>query len=250
MEFNGRDQCASNAAQDLDESALPAIEQKIAQNPNDVMSRLTVIRYTKKHDSSKRAAVRLRHIRWFAEISPRFELLGAPDATPRRDQAGMEDYEALRKLWIRRLDENPSDPVTLDNATNFLRISDPAAAEAALSKAVKDPDHTVNLLGELYALSAIGVTAVDPSTGTPTSRDEQIASTPFTRQAREKLLKTENTRLLFSRLNTLSGAGDTVPCASCWSMQSPGSRRQRQTAFNQDRRVQDGLGTLVATSGR
>jgi TonB family protein len=203
---------AYKAAKDLDESGLAAIEHKIALNPNDVLSRLVVIRYTEQHDSAASAAVRLQHVRWFAEISPGFELLAAPEATPRREQAGTEDYEALRKLWMQKLEDNPSDPLTLDNATNFLRISDPAAAERALLKAVKNMDHAVDLLGELYAFAAMGVTAVNPYNGASTDRDEQIASNPFASEAREKLLKTENMRLLFSGLNTVSGAGDTAFC--------------------------------------
>jgi hypothetical protein len=205
---------AYKAAKDLDESGLAAIEQKIAQNPNDVVSRLVVIRYTEQHDSAASAVVRLRHVRWFAEISPGFELLAAPEATPRREQTGMEDYEALRKLWMQKLEDNPSDPVILDSATNFLRISDPAAAEGALLKAVKNTDHAVDLLGELYAFAAMGVTAVNPYNGASTDRDEQIASSPFASQAREKLLKAENMRLLFSGLNSVSGAGDTAFCVA------------------------------------
>lgn len=205
---------AYKAAKDLDESGLAAVEQKIARNPNDVPSRLILIRYTAQHDSAEMAAVRLRHVRWFAETSPGYELLAAPDATPRREQTGMEDYEALRKLWMQKLEDNPSDPVVLDSATNFLRISDPAAAERALLKAVKNTDHAVDLLGELYAFAAMGVTAVDPYSGASADRDEQIALSPFGSQAREKLLKTENMRLLFSGLNAVSGAGDTAFCVA------------------------------------
>lgn len=203
---------AYKAARDLDEAGLAAIQQKIARNPNDVTSRLVAIGYTAQHDSAANAALRLRHVRWFAETSPGFELLATPEAAPRREQAGTEDYEALRKLWTQKLDDNPSDPAMLDSATNFLRIADPAAAETALLKPVKDSDHAVDLLGELYAFAAMGVTAVDPFMGTATDRDEQIASSPFAQQAREKLLKTEDTRLLFSALNAVSGAGDTAFC--------------------------------------
>ena len=92
----------------------------------------------------------------------RFELLAAPEATPRREQTGLRDYEALRKLWMQKLEENTSDLAILDSATNFLGISDPAAAEGALLKAVKNTDHAAHLLGELYAFAGMGVTAVMP----------------------------------------------------------------------------------------
>jgi hypothetical protein len=89
---------------------------------------------------------------------------------------GTEDYEALRKLWMGKLEENPSDPVILDSATNFLRISDPPVVERALLGAVEnDTDHAVDLLGELYAFAAMGVTAVNPNNGTSTDWDGQIA---------------------------------------------------------------------------
>lgn len=112
---------AYKAAKNLDESELTVTEQKILQNPNDVLSAAS-------------AAVRLRHVRWFAENNPGFELLAAPEATPRREQTGLRDYEALRKLWMQKLEENTSDLAILDSATNFLGISDPAAAEGALLK--------------------------------------------------------------------------------------------------------------------
>ncbi len=201
-------------AKDLDEFGLAALEQKLAQNPADLTSRLAVVRYTMLHDSAANAALRLHHVRWFAEINPGFELLGFPAAAPRRDQAGSEDYEALRKLWLAKLLDNPADPAILDNATNFTRISDPVAVEDALVKAVNDPDHALVLLGELYAFAAMGVTAVDPNGGRPSDRQEQRASTPFAGQAREKLSKTENMRLLFSALNATSGAGDTAFCGA------------------------------------
>ena len=201
-------------AKDLDEAGLAAFEQKIAQNPADLTSRLVVVRYTMRHDSAANAALRLHHIRWFAEINPGFELLGSPAATPCRDQAGSEDYEALRKLWLAKLADNPSDPAILDNATNFTRISDPVAAEDALAKAVNDPDHALVLLGELYAFAAMGVTAVDPDSGRPSDRQQQRAATPFAGQARELLSKTENMRLLFSGLNATSGAGDIAFCSA------------------------------------
>jgi TonB family protein len=219
---------AYKTAKDLDESGLAALEQKIAQNPGDLTSRLAAVRYTLRHDSAANAALRLHHVRWFAEINPGFELLGWPAATPRRDQAGSEDYEALRRLWLAKLADNPSDPAILDNATNFIRISDPVAAEDALVKAVGEPDHALVLLGELYAFAAMGVTAVDPDSGRPSERQEQRAATPFAGQAREKLAKTENMRLLFSGLNATSGAGDTAFC---------GALRERAKVYFADARA-------------
>ena len=126
--------------------------------------------------------------------------------------AGTEDYEALRKLWRQKLVENPMETAILDNATNFLRISDPEEAAEAMLKAVKAPDHAVDLLGDIYALAGSGVTAVKPSGGAPEARDEKLAATSFATQAREQLLKTQNMRLLFSALHTVSGSSDSAFC--------------------------------------
>jgi TonB family protein len=199
-------------ARDLDEKGAAAVDQAIERNPADVQSRLVAVCYAEMHDSPANAAVRLRHARWFAEIKPAFEWLNAPGATPRREMAGTEDYEALRKLWRQRLAENPLDPVILDNATNFLRISDPEQAAGAMLKAVKAPDHAVDLLGDIYVLAGSGVTAVNPSGGAPEARDEKLAATQFAVQAREQLLKTQNMRLLFSALHTVNGSSDMAFC--------------------------------------
>jgi TonB family protein len=203
---------ACKTARDLDEKGAAAVDQAIARNPADVESRLIAVCYAELHDSPENAAVRLRHARWFAEINPKFEWLGGPGATPRRELAGTEDYEALRKLWLRKLAENPTDTAILDNATNFLRISDPEAAAAALLKALKTPDHALDLLGGVYVFAGSGVTGVKPSGGEPGARDEKLAATPFAIQSREHLLKTENMRLLFSALRAVSGSGDAAFC--------------------------------------
>lgn len=200
------------SAQNLDEKGAASVEQAVARNPADVQSRLVAVCYAEMHDSPANAAVRLRHARWFAEINPKFEWLGGPGATPRRELAGTEDYEALRKLWQQKLAGSPTDTAILDNATNFLRISDPDEAAGGLLKATKTPDHAVDLLGDVYVFAASGVTAVKPSGGALEARDEKLAATPFAVQAREQLLKTQNMRLLFSALHTVSGSSDTAFC--------------------------------------
>jgi hypothetical protein len=199
-------------ARELDEKGAAAVDQAIARNPADVQSRLVAVCYAEMHDSPENAAARLRNARWFAEINPAFEWLGGPGSTPRRELAGTEDYEALRKLWRQKLAANPTDTAILDNATNFLRISDPEEAAGAMLKAMKAPDHAVDLLGDIYVLAGSGVTAVKPSGGAPEARDEKLAATPFAVLAREQLLKTQNMRLLFSALRTVSGSSDTAFC--------------------------------------
>jgi len=199
-------------ARDLDEKGAAALDQAIARNPADVQSRLVAVCYEEMHDSPANASGRLRQARWFAEIKPTFEWLGGPGATPRRELAGTEDYEALRNLWKQKLAGNSGDVAVLDNATNFLRISDPEDAAGALLKATKIPDHAVDLLGGLYAFAASGVTAVNPSGGAPAARDEKLAAASFAVHAREQLLKTENMRLLFSALDTMRGSVDPVFC--------------------------------------
>lgn len=201
-----------STARQLDGKGAAAVDQAIARNPADVQSRLVAICYAELHDSLASAAVRLRHARWFAELDPAFEWLGAPGAAPRRELAGTEDYEALRTLWRQKVAESSDDEAILDNATNFLRISDPEAAAEALLKASKMPDHTVDLLGNVYAFAASGVTAIQPENGAPQARDEKVAATPFAVDAREQLLKTRNMRLLFSALNTMKGSVDTTLC--------------------------------------
>jgi len=204
---------AQTIAKGLNDEGDAAILQKIGQNPIDVQSRLVALRYWNLHDSSDNEAARLKQLRWFAENSPRYEFLATPGASPRWEEKGSEDYEALRRLWSGKLAENP-DQVILDNATNFLRMTDPAVAETALLKAAKTTDHAMNLLGDLYAFAGMGATAVDPFLEKPSDRSAQLASTPFAAQAREKLLKTDDLRLLFSALQTVSGAGDAAFCTA------------------------------------
>ncbi len=126
---------ADRIAKGLDDAGEAAIEQQIAQSPADVQQHLVAVRYRNLHDSPANESGRLKELRWFAENSPRYEFLGMPGASPRWEETGSEDYEALRKLWIGKL---TADQAILDNATNFLRITDPVEAETRAPESRED----------------------------------------------------------------------------------------------------------------
>jgi hypothetical protein len=96
--------------------------------------------------------------------------------------------------------------VILDHATNFLRFSDPGIVEKSSLLAISETDRAAVFLGDLYALSALGITVADSVTGPAMAAGEQMPTTPLAERARTLLASTGDLRILFSALHTVSGA--------------------------------------------
>ena len=199
------------AAKDLNWEKAAGIEEAVRDDSWNVSARLTLLVYTRSLQGPEASQMRLRQILWLAKNYPTSEALGAPyavGASPAASEAGT--YEQIRQIWLGELARDPKDPVILEHATNFLRFSDPGIVEQSSLAAINETDRAAVFLGDLYALSALGITAVDPVTGHATAAGEQMPTSAFAEKARTVLARTEDLRILFAALNTVSVAGPSL----------------------------------------
>jgi len=202
---------AFTAAKDLNEEKAVRLEEDFRDDISNVTSHLTLLVYLRSLHGEAASQMRLRQILWLAENYPTSEALGAPYAVPASPSAAeAETYEQIRQIWLEELGKNPKDPVILDHATNFLRFSDPGIVEKSSLAAINETDRASVFLGDLYALSALGITVVDSATGPAMAAGEQMPGTEFAERAKAVLARTDDLRILFSALHTVSAAGPSL----------------------------------------
>ncbi len=199
------------AAKDVDSSAAARLQENLAANPDNLSARLELLAYSRTATDPGIASIRLRQLLWFAANQPKHEILGAPFATPNpRTPADVELYEQLRRVWLKQLADDPRDPTLLAHATNFLRFSDPEAVERTLQQVIGETDRAAVFLGDLYGIVALGITSVNFVTGNPSAAGERLPDTPFAVKSRAVLGKTDDLRILFAALSTVSSAGPSL----------------------------------------
>jgi TonB family protein len=203
------------SAKDLDDARAATLEQDLASvpaaAPEALNGRLSLLAYATSSAAPDSVQMRLRQLLWLAKNMPTAQILGAPLCVPHPPApAETSLFEEIRQAWLAQLAASPKDPPIVDHATNFLRFSDPEVAEKAAQLALEETDRAAVFLGDLYAIAALGVTAVDPRTGYPSAAGEQLPATPFAQKARTALAKTEDVRLLFAALSVVSEAGPAL----------------------------------------
>jgi len=121
----------------LTPAAIARLEKKLIADPNDVTTRLTLIRHysfvgNRKKNTAESA--HLRHRLWLIENRPEIEdmtLYGLSD--PGFSQASLE---ALKTAWIRRVEKAKDASNVRLNAIAFLQSRYPDAAEKPLGEAI------------------------------------------------------------------------------------------------------------------
>jgi hypothetical protein len=196
------------AAKDLDAAKASQLEQSLLRGPFNPPAHLTLLRYSATATDAGAGPMRLRQLLWFVKNQPDSEVLDGPLATPDlRTDTAAEEYKSIREMWIERLGHGPQGTAVLTQATNFLRLSDPLTAEAALLPLIDQVGDAAVFLGNLYGLAALGATSLDPITGSVNSVSETRSDAPFASKARTELGKTGDLRILFSGLYVVSEAG-------------------------------------------
>jgi hypothetical protein len=118
-----------------------------------------------------------------------------------------ESYSRVRDLWLSQILSKPDDPVTLEHATYFLRISDPEKTEQLLVPAIRNLPEASTWLGDLYGLALLGVNGIDLKTGAAASASPAPRSTAFAQKARAALSGTNNPKIVISALNSIVDHG-------------------------------------------
>lgn len=200
----------------LDASDLPALLQTLEAYPQNASARATLLSYssTKQQDSQPEGAAKTRTalLSWLIQNQPSAPVLGsalgAITSTPSSSDAVTR--EQLRTLWLAQLAKNPSYSVTLGYATNYLRLDDPSSAEAALLPMTGQVASAAIWLGDLYGLSALGITAVDPKTGLPSVAGNNLPADSFAQKARSTLTRATDQNVVFSGLAVITTGGRSL----------------------------------------
>ena len=113
------------------------LEEKLAANPKDVISRTRLLGYYWKRlsdDDGSALAARRGHVLWLVRNLPEAEVLGYPEATI-DSTADPEGYSEGRKAWMNQLDANPENVTILGHAAHFLWSEDGETATELLERA-------------------------------------------------------------------------------------------------------------------
>lgn len=189
-------------AQDL-EAELPDKSQ-----PDGPRTVLLAYYATKGAQNAEKALTeRAKLLTWLVEHNPQNSVLGSPLAVVNSAGGALADAdtnEKLSKLWTDAMTLNPDDEAIRVHALNFLQVSHPTAALKVLA-GLPRWGGTASWAGQIYALSAVGVTALNPDTGKPIA-----ASNTGDTSALAALLKATDTRMVLAGLSTVIWAGRSL----------------------------------------
>jgi len=143
---------------ELSREDVEDLEKRIAVNPEDIDARGFLLGYYMMHqfEDEKSRKAREKHIIWLIENNCESSIVGSPLATLDPIIDGDVFYEA-KKLWIKKINDNPRNTYVLSNAAGFMLLYDRDQAEKLLKKLQKiEPDNPEwrKRLGELYLVAS------------------------------------------------------------------------------------------------
>lgn len=197
------------AAGSLDQAGAAALKQRLATHPDEERPRLELIAYSTIAPSPETAALRLDQLLWFAQRDPSNDLFAAPYGIPASPSSGPA-FENLRTIWISQLNRRGSERGIFDHATNFLRFTDPELVERAALANLHQSGPPAVILGDLYGIAALGITAVDPASGEASAAGRRLPDSAFAVRARARLLENLDPRLRLAALETITRAGPSL----------------------------------------
>jgi hypothetical protein len=203
----------------LDSGAAAMLEQSLAADPKSVDARAKLLIYSTTATNSKDATeLRARQIEFLVQNVPEERILANPVVAINTSAGPLPDpltYRRIRDLWLQQLSSKPDEPIILEHATYFLRISDPEQTEQLLLPALNTVPDAPIWLGDLYGLAILGVNGLDLKTGLAASASPSLPDTPFAKKARSSLMaSTTDLKILLSALNTLTAHGRSLARAS------------------------------------
>jgi hypothetical protein len=158
-------------------------------------------------DSARKA--RLDLISWLIQNDPHNAILKSYYAFMNSSGEPLADPSAVSELtnqWIEAVKQNPTDVQTVTGATNLLRITNPTAALQMIN-ALPNSARKSNLLGNVYSVAALGITAISPDHGLPiATASHSLPETEFAVIARKTLLASTDLSLVLSGMQATADA--------------------------------------------
>jgi len=148
----------------MNKAEAATLERDLEANPDDLTARAKLLGYyfyqgLKQEGAAATIKARRRHILWLIRNHPDSRLGGLPEATIDPSGGAMADksgYETASAMWRALADSDDAAPQTMQNAFNFLRLSDKPEAEK-IAKRAKSPF----MLAEIYAMGVLRVTMMN-----------------------------------------------------------------------------------------
>src|SRR5687767_3020949 len=146
---------------ELKESDATRLEQQLAENPDDLQSRLKLMAYHQRGDRGghqEDRARRLQHALWLIEHHPESEILRSPVSRFSKRDLTPAEYQRAIDLWHAAAKGKPADAAVQWGAASFFEELDAGLLMHYLeATAAADPNHPFALrpLAHLYALSLL-----------------------------------------------------------------------------------------------
>jgi protein TonB len=205
---------AVRTAKKLDQAAADALEAKLNAMDDSVPSRSALLVYYSgvaaklpENARTKRATL----LSWLIQNAPKTEILGSPFALVNNSGEPLADQEAASKLtdlWLKAVSLHSGDPIVVQHALNFLRVTNPQKANDLLNTDYARQSGTGNWKGAIDAYSALGVTAINPITGSAVAAP--AATSEFAAGARQNLLSSTDALTVLTGLTILTHSGRSL----------------------------------------
>lgn len=166
-------------------------------------------------DAGKAREARARLITWLIEHYPDDEILGSPAAVINATGEPLADAEGqnkARQLWAAAVAGAPHNLSIAEHAIQFLQVADAPKAVTILT-GLRTWAKCYAWLGEVYALQALGVKALDLTSGEAIAASDGEAS----QAAREGLLKATDGKAVVSAMETVQAAHFSLAEANLWT---------------------------------
>ncbi len=136
------------------------LESKLVQNPNDAATRLQILKHYNDYrvkSSPSNSVARFKQRLWFVRNRPEMDDFEILDSFHWSDSSDADDYKVLKVEWLKQLEANPNNVQIRLNAAQFMKRSEPQAAEKILLEGRKLNPENYELplrLNDLYQSKA------------------------------------------------------------------------------------------------
>lgn len=194
------------AVRTMTKEEAEALEAKVAQNPEDLESRSTLLAFYRGKGSSlvgteRAVAARRAHALWLIEHHPEAVETASALLAPTLGLADSVGYAAGRKLWLAHLEKGNLPSAAYSNAVSFLQIADLQGAEKIVLKArALEPNEVrwTYRLGTVYAMALTGTHGSLFGASTLMLPDPKEADNAFAKSVRAQLDASKDATLLAS----------------------------------------------------
>jgi Gram-negative bacterial TonB protein C-terminal len=170
-------------------------------------------------DASKASRARGQLITWLIENYPEDEILGSPAAIINASGEPLADVDAqaqAKRLWAAAWERAANNPDIAEHAVNFLRAADPARAMRIL-RDLEDWPPRKAWIGNVYGLSALRVSALDPVHGRAVAVDDSAPRMKMAESVQTALLQSDDAKVVLSAMATVESAHASLEKAQLWT---------------------------------